>query len=781
MFLYHLKTAFRNIIRHRSHSIINITGLTIGIAVFFMIMMFIRHELSYDKHLSNYKRIYKISRENVSVLAAPFAPLIQENIPEIENYSRYFMFLINNQLISYNEKSVLINNCSCVDSTFTSIFSFPIILGDHKSPLKELNSIVLTESVAKKIFGNENPIGKIVNFGNSHNLKVTAVLKDLPENNSFQFSALIPILNLKRFGNKMDDWSQNNYETYFLVKKGVKKTELQDKINHFFQNYSQAQFEGKNIYNKLYLHNLQELYFNQNLQFDRSKHGNYYFVQIFFIIGIVVLLIAIINFINLSSAKASIRAKEIGIKKVLGSYRSKLIWLLLTESILLSLCATFLALILVELLKPFLLKITGIHLNIGYLENPFVILIIVAFSITLGIVLGIFPALVMSSIKIIHLFKNLSIGGKGGKYSRAILIVIQFIISITLIISTIVILRQLHFLKNKDLGYKKENIVFMNLGQNINGSLISFKNELLNNSLISSVTFSSGIPGKILTHHGRKFEDKSIQFFALIADPDYLDLMGMKLLEGRNFSDEIETDPNYTIIFNETAIKENQIENPIGKSFWLYNNDVKIIGIVKDFHFKSLHHNIEPLALIFAPDRYSYINIKLASKNNHEAISHIENIWNKFYPEYPFNYQFMDEFQNSLYYKENNFINILLYFTLFAIFISCLGLYGLVSFITERRSKEIGIRKVYGASIFKVSFLITKDITKWIGLAFIIACPLGYWFAKQWLANFSFQTYISWWIYAITGILALLIGWITLSVEAYKAAVKNPVDAIKYE
>lgn len=777
-----LKTAYRNIIRHRAHSMINIVGLTIGIAIFFMIMMFIRHELSYDKALSNYDRIYKISLNNMSCQPGPLAPLLEENIPEIENSFRFFMWSQNTPLITYKDKNIVVEDCAHADSTFTSIFSFPIISGDKINPLSDLNTIVLTKSVSDKIFGNEDPIGKIVTIDNSREVKVTAILKDLAKNSTFQFNALISMATFESYEYGMESWGNHMFDTYLLTSKGVNKIDLQEKINHFFKDYVLKKW-NEVVVEDYNLHTIQEVYFKNDLLFDTSKHGNFYFVQIFFIIGLVVLLVAIINFINLSSAKASIRAKEIGVRKVLGSYKINLISQFLTESILLSIISTFFALIIVELLKPFLIELIGINLNIGYLDKPFIILIILIFSILLGFVLGIFPALILSSIKIAYLFKNLSIGGKGGKISRAILIVIQFAISMILIISTIVIVRQLNYLKDKELGFNKENIVFLNLGSKIDGSLKSFKQELLINPKISKVAFSHRIPGKPLTHLGRTLDENEIKFYALFADPDYMDLMGLELIEGRNFSNEIQTDPYHTIILNETAVKKNQIENPVGKLFTLFDPErkAKIVGVMKDFHFKSLHHSIEPLALVYKPNAFAFGNIKIANENIEESLKHIEDCWNKFYPSYPFNFRYMDEFQESLYGTEAKLMRILIYFTFFAIFIACLGLFGLVSFITEQRSKEIGIRKVHGASIMTIVFLITKDITKWIAVAFIIACPLGYWFANKWLGNFAFQSSIPWWIYAVTGALGLLIGLLTLSFEAYKAAVKNPVDSIRYE
>jgi len=746
-----------------------------------MIMMFVRHELSYDKDQSKYDRIFKLTEGTGSTHSGLLAPLLKENIPEIENTFRFYMFSHSDPLISYKEKNILVDKCAHVDSSFSSIFSFPIILGDTKAPLSELYSIVLTESIAKKVFGNENPIGKIIQLNNTDEFKVTAVLKDLPENTTFQFSVLISKETFKKYAVKREDkWGNNLFETYLLAAEGVDKIDLQNKINKFLKTYFQSFNDDWNA--TYYLSSLQEVYFKK-LTWGYSKHGNYYFVQIFFIIGIVVLLIAIINFINLSSAKASIRAKEIGIRKVLGSFRSNLIRQFLTESVLLSIISTFFALILVELLKPFLIELTGIYLNIGYLENPFIVLFILIFSIILGIVLGFIPAIILSSIKITYLFKNISIGGKGGKTSRSALIVFQFTISMILIISTFVIVRQLNYLKNKELGYNKENIVFLKLGGKNSGNLDVFKQELLSNPNIYKVAFSHRIPGKSSEFLGRNIEEKPIKFDALYADPDYLEVMGLELIEGRNFSKEIQSDLNNSCIINETLIKKYQLENPVGKIIELpiIQWETTIVGVVKDFHFKSLHSPIAPLALVYFPHKFTFANIKIANGNIKETLTYIEACWNKFYPAYPFNYNFMDEYQNSLYSSEDKLMRILIYFTFFAIFIACLGLYGLVSFITERRSKEIGIRKVHGASIMSIVLLITIDICKWIAVAFFIACPLGYLFAKQWLGNFAFQSSIPWWIYALTGILGLLIGLITLSFEAYNAAVKNPVDSIRHE
>lgn len=786
MITNNLKTAYRNIIRHRSNSIINIVGLTIGIAIFFMIMMFIRHELSYDKNLSNYDRIYKLSQGNASNHSGFIAPLLKENFPEIENTFRFYMFTHNNPLISYKDKHIKIDNCAHVDSTFLSIFSFPVLSGNTKNPLTELNTIVLTESVATTIFGTENPIGKTITIDNSRSLKVTAVLKDLPNNTTFQFSSLVSMETFKTLRSGMNELGNPWFNTYVLLTEGVDILKLQDKIDEFLTDYLKSSFNYE-LTENFYLHSLQEVYFNSILYYDHSKHGNYYFVQVFFLIGIVVLIIAIINFINLSSAKSSLRAKEIGVRKVLGSLRSKLIQQFLLESTILTLISTFFALIIIELLKPIIINVIGVQFDIGYIDDPIVIIYILLFSLILGIVLGFFPALILSSLKITHLFKNLSIGGKGSKVLRSFLIVFQFSISMILIICTIVISQQIHYLKNKDLGYSKKDAVFVNMGRSTNGSSEDFKQELLKNPNIATISFSKYVTGSpIFDYLGRDMEEQHIAFYVNYVDDNYLNFLEVDLIEGRNFSRDIQSDRNYqAIILNETAVIKNKIDNPVGKTFHLFDSEQKatIVGVMKDFHFKSLHQDIESFALIFNSTEYGidFANIKFSRSITKEMIKTVEDSWNTFYPEIPFEYKEMETFYSSLYDTETRLMQTLIYFTFCAIFIACLGLYGLVSFITERRSKEIGIRKIHGASILTIILLVTKDISKWIAIAFIIACPIGYLFSDKWLSNFAFQIQISWWIYAISGILGLMIGILTLSLEAYKAAVKNPVDSIRYE
>ena len=781
-----LKIAYRNIIRHRSNSTINIVGLTFGIAIFFMIMMFIRHELSYDKNLSNYDRIYKLSMGNASNHSGFIAPLLKENFPEIENTFRFYMFTHNNPLISYKNKHIKIDHCAHVDSTFLSIFSFPVLSGNKKDPLTDLNTIVLTESIANTIFGTENPIGKTITIDNSRGLKVTAILKDLPNNTTFEFNALVSMETFKTLRSGMNELGNPWFNTYVLLAEGVDVLKLQDKIDTFLTDYLKSSFNYE-LTEKFYLHSLQEVYFNTILYYDHSKHGNYYFVQVFFLIGIVVLIIAIINFLNLSSAKSSLRAKEIGVRKVLGSLRSKLIQQFLLESTILSLISTFFALIIIELLKPIIIDVIGVQIDIGYTDNPIVIIYILLFSLILGVVLGFFPALILSSFKITHLFKNLSIGGKGSKIFRSILIVFQFSISMILMICTIVISQQIHYLKNKDLGYSKENVVLVKMGRSTNGSCEDFRQELLKNPNIATISFSKYIAGNtIFDYLEREMDKEPIAFYTNYVDDEYLNLLEVDLIEGRNFSRDILSDRNYhAVILNETAVIKNKIDNPVGKTFHLFDNErkAKIVGIMKDFHFKSLHQDIESFALIFNSSEYGidFANIKFSRTITNEMIKDIEDSWTKFYPEIPFEYQEMETFYSSLYDTETRLMQTLIYFTFFAILIACLGLYGLVSFITERRSKEIGIRKIHGASILTIILLVSKDVSKWIAIAFIIACPIGFLFAEKWLGNFAFQIQISWWIYAITGILGLLIGLLTLSFEAYKAAVKNPIDSIRYE
>jgi predicted permease len=780
----HLKIALRNLKRHKVYSFINIAGLAIGMACAILILLWIQDELSYDRFHEQVNNVYRLVAEenNVryAISHAPFAYTLKEECPKILKATRVDLGTSQN-LIEYKEKKFE-QRGKMVDSDFFEIFTYSFINGDPRTAFSEPFSIVLTEDLSEKCFVDEDPIGKILTIDNRRDFTVTGVIKNVPRNSHLKFDFLLSFKYWQQeFGwsSRWDDWS---YYTYVLVQRNASIDEVNQEINNCYKKHRP---ERKT---KFYLQSLTRIHLYSDFNFDVAGNGDIRHVYIFTAIVLMIFIIACINFMNLSTARSASRAKEVGIRKVLGSKRMQLIRQFFSESILLVFISFLTSLILVELLLPIFSALSEKRLSVGYFDFRF-ILTSVAIIFVCGIVAGSYPAFFLSSFNSVKTIRGAIRSDTGRSIFRKILVVAQFSLSIGLIIGTTIVSNQINFMRNAKLGFDKENLVYLRLKGNLRENFETLKTELLRYPDITNVSASSRLPiemfdGTTGAEWEGKEEGKNLQMQILRVDYDYLDTHKMQMAQGRFFSEEFSTDEREGVILNETAIKTIEIESPIGKRFRYEGHDCKIIGVIKDFHYRSLSEEVEPLIIGLLDSEWSRnltLRITPVNSNFSELVKFLESTWKKYSSGYPFEFHFLDESIDNLYVSEQRLSKIFNYFTFLAIFIACLGLFGLASYTAELRTKEIGVRKVLGASISGIVILLTKEFSKWVLMANIIAWPLAYYAMNKWLQNFAYRVDLSVWTFILSGLMAFAIALITVSFQSIKAASANPVDSLRYE
>jgi putative ABC transport system permease protein len=782
MFKNYLKIAFRNIIRHKGHSFINIAGLAIGMAVCILILLWIQHELSYDKFHEKADNIYRVIQERSPVTPTPLAPTLKKEIPEVIQATRYRW--VGNPLIKYGEKSFSDDKLFLVDPSFFDIFSFKFLKGDPGAALKNPFSAVLTEKTAQKYFGDEDPIGKSILVDNRLLVKVTGVIENVPENSHIQFDLLGPFEFIRNlWGADINNWRWVSHRAYVLLQKNCRLPEVTGKINDMIKKYmpdTNAKFYLQPI-TRIHLHT----------EFDERERGSIAYVYIFSAAALLILLIACINFMNLATARGAARAKEVGVRKIVGAQKKDLIKQFYGESILSSIIALIIAVTLVELALPTFNALTSKHLSLDFSGNIFILSGFIFIALFAGLVSASYPSLFLSSFKPANVLRGASPTGPGAPSRlRKILVVTQFTLSIFLIISTAVVYRQLSYIKNQELGYEKDHIISMRVTGDLLKHLSAARNELLQNPNILAVTLTNTLPCRRETTHTKvnwegKNPQEEIRVEVLKVDYNFLKTFDIPMVEGRFLSREHPTDVREGFVVNETAVKTMgfEDESPIGKRFELTGRKGKIIGVVKDFHSRSLHYKIAPLVIqhIAVDGDYDTLSFRLKAENFSSTLSFLEGVWKKYAPDYTFAFSFFDEEIDELYKSEQRMGNVFNYFTFLAIFISCLGLLGLVSFTAQQKTKEIGIRKVLGSTVPGIVLLFSRQFLIWVLAANIIAWPLGYYFMNKWLQNFAYRTGIGIDVFIISGAIALIIALLTVSYQSVKAATANPVDALRYE
>lgn len=789
----YFKIAFRNLWRHRVFSFINIMGLTVGLTAFFLIFMYVKFELSYESFNSKADRIYRVVTDlktpsetiNTSGPAWAVGPNIKDEFPEVESFVRISdaNLLVRKDDIKFQEENALF-----ADSAFFQVFDYKLLKGNPKTALKEQLSIVFTETAAKKYFGSVDPMGKtLLLTGDAFPSTVTGIMKDMPENSQVKADMLVSMSTLtQKFNRGLDSqWSNYGNRTFLLLKPQTNAGALVAKIPAFLEKRNGTEMKQLQMFPKILLEPLRDVYLYSTR--DGSKTGNSNNVYIFSIIALFILVIACINFVNLTTARSAERAKEVGIRKVVGAGKPQLAKQFIGESVLICVIACILAVMASGLLLSAFNQLSGKIISTSIFEHPVYLLMLLLIAVGIGILAGIYPALVLSSFQPVKVLKGRFATGTKGILLRKGLVVAQFTISIGLIIGTIVVYSQMKYMRSQDLGFNKDQKLIIDShgdpAKMVFKQAVNTLPNVLSTSLAGSVP-GGGNPGAYSQVENRKGDMQIANLDLYFTDFDYIPQYKIKMVAGRAFSKDMGTDTTQAMILNETAVKMFGYNSPkdiIGKKFDQWGRKGTIIGVTEDFHFRSLQEVIKPLSIRIEPGGCDLVSVNISGSNVPATIAAIEVKWKSLIPNRPFNYFFLDEFFDKQYRSEVRFGKLFLNFALLAIFISCLGLLGLASYSTMQRTKEIGIRKVMGASVAGIVNLLSRDFLLLVLISFIIAAPIAWFGMHSWLKDFAYRIDISWWIFALAGLLAVLIAVGTISFQAIRAAVMNPVKSLRTE
>ena len=808
----YFKIALRNLQRNKAFSFINIFGLAVGLATCMLIMLYIFSEMGYDGHNKNADRIFRIASKaaqlgNVkdkpwAATSAPVAWGLKEDMPEVEQSTRLLKFpTLDKMLLKYehgnNSKQFYETNGYYVDSTFFQIFTYDFKYGNALTSLNEPNSVEISEEVAQKMFGNENPVGKPINIGmpyGTFNYTVKGVFKDALLKSHIPAHFFLSMRNgdIGTWVEQQTNWATNNiFFTYVKLKEGSDPKSFGKKLQAFIDRRGGTDQKALGVSKQLFIQPLQDIYLHSDLDNEIAPNGNITYLYILGSIALFVLLIACINFMNLSTARSGKRAKEVGIRKVMGAEKRSLVYQFLGESVMMSFLALLLALLIAYALLPFFNNLT--QKNLTLFDKPELWLWIAGLTLCSGILSGFYPAFYLLSFRPIAVLKGKLLNNFSAVAIRKGLVVFQFTISICLILGAVVIIKQLNFLDNQQLGFNKNQQIILPLqDKSAIKNYAAFKNELLKNSGVKSVTSGSTYPGipnvedMLFYAEGKTIHDV-IDVHLATVENDYFKTLRFTMLSGRGFSKEFTADSN-SIVLNEAALKElgYDVTTAVGKKLFYdfqgRHNTMQIIGVVKNFNFESLYSSIKPFGFTTSfGNKYSYVIANVATRNYAGLLKDIQYSWNKINPDIPFVYSFLDNDFQKNYEKDQRVSGIVSYFTFIAILIACLGLFGLSAFSAEQRTREIGIRKVLGASVTNVASLLSKDFIKLVLIALLIASPLAWFGMNKWLQGFAYRIHISWWMFAIAGLMAIIIALITVSFQAIKAAIANPVKSLRTE
>jgi putative ABC transport system permease protein len=804
MWTYYLKIAWRNLRKNKLFSALNILGLSIGMAVCIVILLFVNYERDFDSiHTKNIYRLNEVQKwegmvapQNVALSMYPMGPTLVEEFPEILNFTRVRSG--GEMKFQQNEMTHTLSETLWADSSFFQIFDFKMLQGDPATALVKPGSLVLTESTAIQLFGDEPAMGKVLTLSeaDSSYFTVTGILADVPENSHLRFDGLTSFSTYVG-PQSMENWGGNWLTTYLELVDGSDIDYLESKFPAYLVSHMSE--EGAEGY-KLFLQSLEDIHANStDITHDYINYQKFdgAYTRIFFYIALIVLIIAGINFVNLSSAKSINRALEIGVRKASGASRRQLYFQFIAESVLISFIAMFLAVILVSLTLPLLSEFSQRKLELPLFSDPILLGSLLLGALAVGIVSGIYPAVYLSSFQPVKVLKGSVESGKRKSDFRNILVVVQFSCAIFLIISTFFASRQVRYMQEKDLGFSHDQVVTIPINERYSPKYDLLKEKLLSNTLVVKVTGSQQRLGNNLHQTSVNYRGdgpvRGLTTSHVVVDPDYLDVYQMELVAGRNFRDS-EADNGKTYIINEALAEEllkesggdKPLESLVGHQFGFGFNGLdsvgQIVGIVKNFNFNSLHHKIETLALFNQKDwGYGEVSVKIAGDRVPEALAHIESVWNTVIPESEFEYEFLDDHFTELY-RADNTVNVIIgMLTILSILISCLGLFGLASFTIEQRKKEIGIRKVLGSSISGVVAMLSTDFIKLVLVAIFIAIPVAWFVVDSWIQDFAYRIDLDWWVFGLAGMVALIIALATVSSQAFKAAMMNPVDSLKSE
>ena len=790
MFKNYLVVSMRNLMRYQLYSAINITGLAIGLAGCILISLFIKDELSYDRFHEQADQIYRViwhgkvgSNEWKTALGpVPVAEALS-NFPEVAFKTR---FRLESKTIRRGSEYVKEKRFFYAERSFFDVFSVSFIFGTPETALEDLNSVVLTEEIAQRYFPNQNPIGQTLELNDGSPLRITGVVKGFPRQSHFHFDFLASLKSLRIVKERQDRWGAGTVYTYLVVKKGSHIPELEAKL--------QKHVDGLGLGEKssFPLQRLTDIHLRSRVEWELAPNGNITYVYGFSFIGIIILALACINFLNLSTASGSVRAREVGMRKVLGSYRSQLVGQFLFESFLYMAIAIVLAFILCHLGLPILNDITSKQLTTTSLYSPFVVMMLGSLLVVVTILAGLYPAFYLSSLWPDQLFKGrvVSIVNRSGRqWSRSALVGVQFCISISLLVGTFIVHDQIYYVQTKSLGFHKEHVIVLHGARDLGMKALNVRNQLREVPQVMAASLTHALPGHtfssviVYPEQPANYTETSLPF--TMVDEDFVKTLRVKIVEGRNFSlNEFATDAS-AVLLNQAAVKTlGWQEGALGKQVKIGGGrglTGQVIGVVEDFHFESLHHEIRPLMLPFIQWRPAFIILRVKPGNIADALSAIRQVWNKVVPNQFFEYSFLDQDYQNLYNSEQRIAAIFKIFVTLAIFIACIGLFGLLAFIAETRTKEIGIRKVLGATTSSIVLLLAKNVIQPISIAFLVAIPISYYFSDLWLTSFTYRIEIGYWTFMLGGCLVFLIALITVSWQTVKIAKTNPADILRLE
>jgi putative ABC transport system permease protein len=812
MFRNIIKTTFRFFTKHQGYSLMNIIGLSLGLGACIAIFLFVQDEMSYDKFHKDYKRIVRAEgvfdfQGEVSHWAASqgfFGPRIAEKFPEVESFTRMLHFS-STETFSYEDIRYVEEKVFYVDSSFFEVFQYNLMHGDINTALEKPNNIVITQSTSKRYFGDKNPVGKILKT-ERESFIISGLMEDVPDNSHLHFDMIIPISTVRKRWKNVDRANQNAFYTYLKINQNVDLDTFAEKLDKgawdvygYIQNGDTLDIpEGLNV--GINVTPIADIHLKSNLEKEFEKNSDIKTIYIFSTIAFLILILACINYINLATARSVNRSKEVAVRKILGGTRKNIFIQFMSESFILALISTVIALSLVELALPYINQITDKSLDLYFPDNMILLLIIFCCFIFVSVIAGFYPASILSRfepIRILNFLKGFKRRKKLSLNFRRVLVILQIFISVCLISLSIIIYLQLKYIQNKNLGFQKENVLVIPFPMTIDKQKISvLKNELLKNIEVESASSTSGIPGErmpVLTVRmdelAKRNPDNGQGVFGirvLSADQDIIETFGYEIADGRAFSKEYKTDEREAFILNEAAVKELEIEDPVGKDFeYLYGmaqpKKGKIIGVVKDFHYASLHSEVDPLMIHIFQPYAAYLSLRVNSENINELVEEIEKEWENAFPNVPFDFFFLDTYYDKLYTAEMNTARIVGFLTILAIIIACLGLFGLISYLAEQKTKEIGIRKVLGASTGNIIKLLLSEFVVLTLIALALAIFPTYLIANRWLEDFAFRINISIWIFLASAAFALFITIGTVIFKSYRAALYDPARTLRYE
>lgn len=796
----YLTVALRTLRKQKGYAFINITGLAIGLAVCSLIMLWVVDELSYDKFHEKGDRICRLilDADIGGVLQSPATmppagPTMTSDFPEVENFTRMGRF--QDLTVEYGDKIVAESGVGYADATLFEIFSFPFISGDPETALERPNTIVITEEMAQKYFGDEDPIGKFLKIGGEDNYSVTGVIENIPLNSMFRFNMVRSLDTIiSQNPTWPERWLSVEFQTFVLLTEGANRLDAEEKLPAMIDQHLGERLRALGGRVDLFMQPMHRIHLYSMQDYNVPSNGNVGHVTLFSGIAIFVLLIACINFINLSTARSANRAQEVGMRKTLGALKQTLMGQFIGESVLYSLISMFFAIILISLAIPTFNNIIGRELSLNILRQFWIYPLYLGFAVLVGLIAGSYPAFVLSAFNPVRVLKGAMKEGASNAMFRKILVVLQFSISIMLIVGTLTVYRQIQFMKNSNLGFDKEQVVVLpRMNRAMRRNFPAIKHEIGKIPGVNGVAGSSAVPGRgrtvgIFWPEGFTQDDQqTMQMYTV--DDDYIPMMNMELAAGRNFSADLATDTTDALLINETAARQFGWTEPIGKKFTFApppgaegeTTIQRVVGVVKDFHTASMRREIIPVVLFFNPVRQGRISVRLAADEIPATMDRLREKWAELNPQGSFDYFFLDDSFDELYRAEERVGTLTLYFSTLAIFIGCLGLFGLAAFMAQKRTKEIGIRKVMGASIMSIVGNMSKEFTILVVLSNLVAWPVAYFGMQKWLEAFAYRAGVNWLIFLGAGLLALLVALLTISSQAFRAAKANPVDSLRYE